>query len=97
MSAVSNSEPANCVFIFSVVTAADTAVACSVGTITIVSTSMLVLMARRLDTTTISSIDPIETSDMGTDKALDTPSRNVSCSSCVKELRDIDKVTLNDT
>ena len=78
-------------------TSADTEVACSVGTITIVSTSMLVLMARRLDSTSISFIDPIEISDRGTDKALETPLRYVSCSSCVKELRDIDSVTVNDT
>ena len=83
--------------IFSLVTAAVTEFACPDGTITIVSTSMLVLMARRLDSTSISFIDPIETSDMGTDKAIDTPLMYFCCFSCVKELRDIDKVTLNDT
>ena len=61
--------------IFSLVTADTTDVALSGGTSTIVSTTMLVSMARRRNVKFFSVISPIDKSDMGTDKAIDTPVR----------------------
>jgi hypothetical protein len=66
-------ELASCRLIFSLVTADTTDFALSDATSAIVSTSMLVSIARRRNSTFFSVIFPIDKSDTGTDKAIDMP------------------------
>ena len=58
---------------------------------------MLVSMARRRNSILTSVIVPIDKSDMGTDKAIDTPVRYTTCGACVNEERDIVREAWNDT